>query len=912
MKCEALKGTIKKRASGKYQGLFIILILSLAPFFSHSQRGQTTVFTGEKVYLQLSSKIYTIDEPIWFKVLVVNDQNHNLTTKSRVLHVELINPNGEKVTHQKIKLTEGIGHGSLELASNSVEGRYLIRAYTRWNRNFEDNFIFEEYIYVATSSNSKTVNLLDSLAHSLKNNGSSRLYGSINEGLTNLLNDKKNSLYLKWQDERDTIVIKKNKDRFTFNYDIPTEVNWINLNLRIDSINYDQTILLKEVDLDLQFLPESGRLIHGFQNKLGFKALGQDGKGIDVSGTIYNNQGKKITDFSSNHLGMGLVTFQPDSTQSYYAKLDSADDSLSKKTYPLPKVYAQGSILSISKIGKKILIKTASNKEGYVYIKIACRGQDYFLVQGPLQNGYLTKALASEELPNGILKFTLMNKNRHPIAERLFFNDSEIGQFTFEISTNKNEYVAREKTELNIRVTDGEIDFSTLNLSVTAINKEHWHQGKGETILSYFLLSSEIRGDIEQPGYYLQEGHLQNSKDLDALLLTQGWRNYKYPITEKSDSLFLPEKGIEIKGRVHFPFQNEKLAKNVNVNLATFGRNSTFYAEKTNSLGRFRFLLNDEYGLLPVFLNADENNTKNKIDYNIQIDEFQPSDFTYRNIPIFHKNDTLLKPLREMHKLRNNTPKAFSTEGMNELDEVLLTGKGSTSKELERYKKYGEPDVIISGEEIREKEKKWSYGLYSILLFNYGDQIEIEKFSDGFMLAHIRAGRGEPTLLLIDGQLLKKHQYELVPHMDPGVVERVELIKYAKFFKNRYLEVFPEADPLKSPLLGHIISITTKGGGGIFEQGQASPGTLRTSVEGFAQVKEFYSPKYERTLIPGEKKSDFRTLVHWVPSLGINQDGKASIQFYNPDVSGEYVIIVEGITQDGKIGYREKNYTIKN
>jgi uncharacterized protein YfaS (alpha-2-macroglobulin family) len=53
-------------------------------------------------------------------------------------------------------------------------------------------------------------------------------------------------------------------------------------------------------------------------------------------------------------------------------------------------------------------------------------------------------------------------------------------------------------------------------------------------------------------------------------------------------------------------------------------------------------------------------------------------------------------------------------------------------------------------------------------------------------------------------------------------------------------------------------------------------------------------------------------LVHWVPSLGINQDGKASIQFYNPDVSGEYVIIVEGITQDGKIGYSEKNYTIKN
>jgi uncharacterized protein YfaS (alpha-2-macroglobulin family) len=165
MKCEALKGTIKKRVSSKYRGLLIILILSLSPFFSHSQRGKATVFTGEKVYLQLTSKIYTIDEPIWFKAIVVNDQNHHLTTKSRVLHVELINPDGEKVTHQKIKLTEGIGHGALELPGNSEKGRYLIRAYTRWNRNFEDNFIFEEYVDVVTTPNSKTVNLLDSVAH---------------------------------------------------------------------------------------------------------------------------------------------------------------------------------------------------------------------------------------------------------------------------------------------------------------------------------------------------------------------------------------------------------------------------------------------------------------------------------------------------------------------------------------------------------------------------------------------------------------------------------------------------------------------------------------------------------------------------------------------------------------------------
>jgi uncharacterized protein YfaS (alpha-2-macroglobulin family) len=53
-------------------------------------------------------------------------------------------------------------------------------------------------------------------------------------------------------------------------------------------------------------------------------------------------------------------------------------------------------------------------------------------------------------------------------------------------------------------------------------------------------------------------------------------------------------------------------------------------------------------------------------------------------------------------------------------------------------------------------------------------------------------------------------------------------------------------------------------------------------------------------------------LVHWVPIIHLDKKGNGSLQFYNPDVPGEYVIIIEGITKDGKIGYQEKIYTLKN
>lgn len=53
----------------------------------------------------------------------------------------------------------------------------------------------------------------------------------------------------------------------------------------------------------------------------------------------------------------------------------------------------------------------------------------------------------------------------------------------------------------------------------------------------------------------------------------------------------------------------------------------------------------------------------------------------------------------------------------------------------EAHKRFGDPDVIISGDIIREKEEKWSYSLYSILLFNFADQVRIEQFPRMVVLA---------------------------------------------------------------------------------------------------------------------------------------------------------------------------------
>lgn len=248
--------------------------------------------------------------------------------------------------------------------------------------------------------------------------------------------------------------------------------------------------------------------------------------------------------------------------------------------------------------------------------------------------------------------------------------------------------------------------------------------------------------------------------------------------------------------------------------------------------------------------------------------------------------------------------------GMNDLEEVVVEDYLLSPEMEAAHKNFGLPDVIIPGAELRAKEEKWSYGLYSILMYNFSDQVWVEQFPDGFMLAHVFGGKDEPTLLAIDGELLEKDRYDLVPYMPPGIVEQVEIIKHAKFFKKQYLTVFPETNPLEAPYMGHIISVYTKDGVGISGSGKPSPGTLDTSIPVFSPIKEFYTPKYRSSDPLANRRPDLRSLIHWDANLIVNDEGTLSFDYFNGDVIGEHIMVIEAISKDGHIGYHEKKYSV--
>ena len=868
---------------------------------------------AEKIYLQLDSKVYTTDKTIWFKAIVTNAMDHTPTKVSAVLHVDLIDPNEQVVEKKLIRIEDGLGNGFFQLSRNYTEGHYLIRAYTEWNRNFESDFFFKEYIQVYATASNVEINPIQNLTLVEGQNNEHRIRATFDPLTIDSLHSKDLTLYILVDDKKDTVSIKKSgKNSYLLDYPVPGNSHFLTLQVHTkNNFTYSRTIILDKDYLDLQFFPESGELVHGVPNLLGFKALDSVGKGKPVEGEILNGKRQVIASFKSNSLGMGSVMlFNVDSTEKYVARILSPVQEGAQKTYPLPTITSRGNVLSVKKIGDKIHLKASSNYlvRDSIIVRASCRGKAYFDIKGPLQEGNLEFSLKANMLPEGIIAFTMMTSAMNPVAERLYFNERPEGRIQISLAADKQSYVQRELTKLSVETKDKDGAPIDASLSVMVINKiELGHmQDTRENILSYFLLSSDLRGQIEDPGFYFtNEG--SRYRDLDVLLLTQGWRKYKYTKPE-GRILFQAENNLTVSGYVGGTFSQNKEKAGIDLTMMTFGEEHSFQTQTTDSLGRFSFIINEEYGKnLEVLIQSTNKSGKQRA-YTINLDSKESPGISFDHIRAVEKPDSIVQAYVSKSIANKKTEDAFirSTEGII-LEEVVVKARLMTPERKLVEEKYGTPKVVIEGDDIRKREQKWSYGLYSVLMFNFPDKVKVQSYGN---MLYASLYNSELTLVVIDGIPVMGYNYNLIPDIPPSEVKSFELIPYAKNFRGLFCEAIPEACGMDSPTVGNVIAIYTYGGKGIF--GVKPPvGIGKSSVPVFSTPREFYAPKYEQLKTADWLKPDLRTLVHWEPKLKADSMGKASASFYNADNTGTMQVLVEAISSNGEIGYKELSLNIR-
>jgi len=86
---------------------------------------------------------------------------------------------------------------------------------------------------------------------------------------------------------------------------------------------------------------------------------------------------------------------------------------------------------------------------------------------------------------------------------------------------------------------------------------------------------------------------------------------------------------------------------------------------------------------------------------------------------------------------------------------------------------------------------------------------------------------------------------------------------------------------------------------------------FRRAYSSFSENNTYSSPSYGSDSEKNSSLADFRNTLYWNPDLCAGEEGKTSFTFYSSDDTGEYTVIVEGISPDGKKGFISKKLIIQ-
>ncbi|WP_273568735.1 hypothetical protein [Maribacter halichondriae] len=114
----------------------------------------------EKVFLHTDKNMFASGETVWYSAYVVTGPLHRYTYSSKVVHVDLIGPDGEIAVSQTHQLVNGKSSGALKIPKYLSEGDCQLRSYTQWMRNYDADFFFTKELSIVNTQNNQDVTLV--------------------------------------------------------------------------------------------------------------------------------------------------------------------------------------------------------------------------------------------------------------------------------------------------------------------------------------------------------------------------------------------------------------------------------------------------------------------------------------------------------------------------------------------------------------------------------------------------------------------------------------------------------------------------------------------------------------------------------------------------------------------------------
>lgn len=474
-----------------------------------------------------------------------------------------------------------------------------------------------------------------------------------------------------------------------------------------------------------------------------------------------------------------------------------------------------------------------------LYLAMHCRGIVFYAEA--LEKERERYLFDISTFPAGVVQTLLLDDRLHLLDQHLLCTNERKGP-DIKFTTDKPTYSRREQVNVVMKLLDETGKPLKGNFSVSVTDDANVCLDSLRMIAPYLLWESDLSADRQQwPRYNLKN-------------LLNG--NYQHPGGRFDVS-------PEIKG-IAYDFYSRKAKTDAEVSI--FGIESLFSAKQhTDSLGRFCFTGFDFPEGSTFLIRATGKRGNKSIQPIVEPEVFYP----FKHSVVNHNTNST-----KSYAYRNENQERFDSlaQAMNsyQLDEVIV--KADSVKKIGKSVYHSFMGRVKTAEELMTPHPR---SLTDMLERFPGVYIS----GDSVMLSGIKN-----ELFFLDDI---PTTFEDVRNINIDEIDEIEVIKDAS------AAVFG-----MKGANGAILIMTKRGE---ITRPELVRNVVRVSPLGYQRLKRFYPVCYDTEEKQSSVSEDNRSTLYWNPCVPITDNGEASFDFYTSDSDTPYTILVQGVSEDGRI-----------
>lgn len=881
----------------KLRLICLLSILFASSFGSDQAFAQNLV--SSKLFLHTDRTEYFNGDTLWFKAYGWCGAQDAPDTINRVVYLNVINSEGKLIKEKSCYMKNGSTLGEWSIDEKLPSGYYLLQAHTLntlktkqqpFTRtvkvtNPNDSLSFFCYPKIQSSPQRDSIQLLLGYRE-LEQNGA---IDKFKQRSVNYLFSIGNKLLAKGT------RLLHNNHAFRLDSRLPnTNELATNDTLAILTLSIPNTKIEKQFavpiryNVDVQWLPESGNLLAGIRNKVAFKTLNDRGESEDIEGVIVSSEGDTISRIATIKDGMGFFYFTPKHNEEYKAILTNKMFSWIDK---LPKAEREGTIIQLKSQDEhciELSLKASASFMPKSYRLIFHRDSviySNFAVK--IDNRLTAMSIPKDVLPSGVVVCSLMDSEYNNLAERLIFVEKNLVNIT--CKTDSSKYGSRQLVKLKLKATNSEGEPLLTHMSLSVVDKNLVSSSyANRNISSYKLLSSELRGNIENADGYFTNGSFDTA-GLDLVMLTHGFRKVEVSCLPDSVDRYLAlcnDTCYTFSG--HVGAESKKRYQRIGYSHLKLSTMSFLETEvrviesEIDSLGRFAFTHPLHHDFARMVIQAQRPNRKKtgrRFWGTVKLD-LAPDvwDFHLRpDVPsVYTKAER-----KEVNRLQAYKRNKLSQIGGDvawklDLDEVTVKAKNK-----KWYDDFGGQAINTAALDTLDPTGKKYEDLVDLLEREFGAKVKRRGPIKIPLYPCIAFEYSEFTpILIING-------YKPGP---AGALINVNEIKKLMIVPStsRLIPFYRSDGAANAGMLQTMVAIET------YKKGyRGDPEGVLTQIhQGLNTPKQFYSPKYDKN---SSTEFDNRTTLYWNPLVITDEKGEAEVEFYTSDSATELDVLVNGV-----------------